>query len=352
MMKMLRLSLISLALTTLNACDANLGDLSGLGGTHGTALPGSGGAVGGVGTGGTSGTIGGTGGSLNGSPDGGAPSGSGAISGGDCAAGVLPPAVQAVLRDRCVSCHNRPPLKDVPTSLTSFADLTAPSASDPTRTNAQLALVRMQDTAKPMPPSPLSPATAAEIATMRAWVAAGTPKPACSDGGVADGAGVIDGGSISDAGSLPDPFSVAAMCSSKRTWTGGNRGDQQMNPGMACITCHLREGEAPRFAIAGTLYPTAHEPDLCNGASGGAGGAQVVIVGANGQQVTLTPNAAGNFSFAGTVSKPYKAKVVYMGRERAMIAAQTSGDCNSCHTQNGTLVAGAAAKPPGRIILP
>jgi hypothetical protein len=341
---------MSLALTTL-ACEANLGDLSGPDGNQGTGLPGSGGTFGGVGTGGSSAATGGAGGGLNGTLDSGTPSGSGGISDGNCIAGQLPPAVQTILRDRCVSCHNKPPLKDVPTSLTSFADLTAPSASDPTRTNAQLALVRMQDTAMPMPPSPLSRATAAEIATMQAWVAAGTPKPACPDGGV-DGGSVFDGGSITDVGSLPDPFSVPATCTSKRNWTGGDRGNQQMNPGMACINCHSRDGEGPRFSIAGTLYPTAHEPDLCNGVGGAAGGAQVVIVGANGQQVTLTPNAAGNFSFTGTVSKPYKAKVVYMGRERAMIAAQTSGDCNSCHTQNGTLVPGTTAKPPGRIILP
>jgi len=43
---------------------------------------------------------------------------------------------------------------------------------------------------------------------------------------------------------------------------------------------------------------------------------------------------------------PFKAKVTYMGRERAMNAAQTSGDCNACHTQNGTNSA------PGRILLP
>jgi hypothetical protein len=35
-----------------------------------------------------------------------------------------------------------------------------------------------------------------------------------------------------------------------------------------------------------------------------------------------------------------------MGRERDMAAAQTSGDCNRCHTQNGAMSA------PGRIVLP
>jgi hypothetical protein len=38
--------------------------------------------------------------------------------------------------------------------------------------------------------------------------------------------------------------------------------------------------------------------------------------------------------------------VTYMGRERAMVTMQTSGDCNSCHTQNGANAA------PGRIVLP
>ena len=37
---------------------------------------------------------------------------------------------------------------------------------------------------------------------------------------------------------------------------------------------------------------------------------------------------------------------LYMGRERLMIAAQTSGDCNSCHTQAG------ASAAPGRLLTP
>ncbi|HVR63163.1 MAG TPA: hypothetical protein VMU50_14770, partial [Polyangia bacterium] len=146
------------------------------------------------------------------------------------------------------------------------------------------------------------------------------------------------------------PFSAAPTCTSMRTWTGGNRGSQQMNPGEACVACHAR-GEAPLFSLAGTLYPTAHEPDLCMGVSS-ASGAEVVVVGADGQSVTLLPNAAGNFSYRGIIAKPYRAKVVYMGRERAMITAQTSGDCNNCHTQTGVMPAGSAMKAPGRILLP
>ena len=122
-----------------------------------------------------------------------------------------------------------------------------------------------------------------------------------------------------------------------------------MNPGRACIACHSM-GRGPAFALAGTLYPTAHEPDLCNGVNGTTG-AKVVIVGADGKMQTLTPNGAGNFYYQGTIAMPYQAKVVYMGRERAMIEPQTSGDCNNCHTQNGAMPSGTL-KAPGRILLP
>src|SRR4030095_1003320 len=97
--------------------------------------------------------------------------------------------------------------------------------------------------------------------------------------------------------------------------------------------------------LAGTVYPTAHEPDLCYGANG-TNGAQVIITGADNQIITLIPNAAGNFYYGGALARPYRAKVVYMGRERVMGVAQTSGDCNACHTQTGAMNA------PGRILLP
>ncbi|HTA19305.1 MAG TPA: hypothetical protein VK989_08430, partial [Polyangia bacterium] len=79
--------------------------------------------------------------------------------------------------------------------------------------------------------------------------------------------------------------------------------------------------------------------------NGGAVGAQVVIVDANGQSITMTPNSAGNFSWEGNLATPYQAKVVYMGRERAMIEPQTSGDCNNCHTQQGAMPTGTTKAP-------
>jgi hypothetical protein len=144
---------------------------------------------------------------------------------------------------------------------------------------------------------------------------------------------------------VPDPFAVPATCTSKVTWKGGRQGSGSMDPGMPCIDCHSTSDRAPIFAVAGTLYPTAHEPDLCDGANGSVG-AKVVITDANGLAVTLYTNEAGSFYYQDTIATPYTAKVIYMGRERAMATAQTSGDCNSCHTQYGAMSA------PGRILLP
>jgi hypothetical protein len=221
-------------------------------------------------------------------------------------------------------------------ALVSYADLTRPSLSDPSRSVAALCVARVQDLARPMPPPPATPPSAAEIATLAAWVSAGLPMGSCAtpDGGVVDGGG--------------DPYNTPPMCSSGQFWTGGNNGSSVMRPGRACIDCHRSSGgEAPLFTFAGTAYPTAHEPNDCNG----AGGAQIVIVDANNQTFTLSTNGAGNFSIGGggsslPVAFPYHAKIVKNGRERVMSAGQTTGDCNSCHTETG------ANGAPGRIMLP
>ena len=269
-----------------------------------------GGAGGATGTGGSSGT-GGAGGTTN--------------------AG-LPCNVQAVYQTHCTSCHGATPVNGAPMPLVTRANLTAPSFFSATMTFAQRTVVRMQSTTSPMPPAPGTLVSSTEIQTVQSWITAGYPAGTCGTTGGADAG-------------PPDTLGATPICTSGTTWTGGNNGSAVMNPGRACIACHASNGEAPQFNIAGTLYPTGHEPDLCNGANG-TNGARVVIVDAANRTLTLTPNAAGNFSYTGALTTPYTAKVTYQGRERIMPAAQTSGDCNSCHTQNGTNGA------PGRITLP
>lgn len=213
----------------------------------------------------------------------------------------------------------------------SYSDLTKADPASPALTEAQVALQRMQSTASPMPPVPATAATAAEIATLQNWVNGGYPSGSC-------------GG---DAGPPPvDPLNAAPTCTSQTTWNPGpDSAGPTMDPGQACISCH-RGTEGPTFVIAGTLYPTGHEPDNCNGVNGTTG-TSVVVTGNGGGSLTLTPNAAGNFTSRTALSPPFMVKVVNAtGGERLMSSAATSGDCNSCHTQNG------ANGAPGRITLP
>jgi len=316
------------------------GGQAALPGTGGIDMSASGGATP-LGTGGMAA------GGSNTTGSGGVSSGTGAVSGSGGAGGTLggsggaapvaadglPCDVATLVQNRCASCHGATPLPTLP-SLVTYQGLTAPAQSDPTMTYAEVAVARMQSTQSPMPPAGSPAATPTELAAMQTWIAGGYPRGSCGGGG---GAG----------GSAPDPFSVPPTCTSNKTWTGGTDGSKDMQPGAACIACHSSKGggEAPMFAVAGTVYPTAHEPDECYGASGSSG-MRVVITGADGKVLTLTPGSSGNFSYQGSLATPYTAKVTDSNGERAMGAAQTSGDCNACHTQSGTNSA------PGRIIVP
>lgn len=254
-------------------------------------------------------------------PDAAAPA-SGAIDGVPCD-------IAAILSAHCIACHGSPPAGGAPVSLLTWDELAAPSNADPSLSRAALALTRMTGGPLPMPPTGTEPpVSATELAAWQAWVSAGLPRGSCGgDAGV-------------------NPYDTPPVCTSMATWTGGNDGTSRMHPGVACIACHASSGgEAPRFSIAGTAYPTAHEPDDCNGSSAAAA-AQVVVTGADGVVNTIKVNSVGNFYLEAPVALPFQAKLVVSGRERIMAAAQTDGDCNGCHTESG------ANGAPGRILLP
>ena len=186
----------------------------------------------------------------DGGGDPGDPNDPGASDGGTGALGAgLPCDVKAVLVSACVSCHGAPPSQGAPIALTSYADLTAPSKTHAGKTVADVCLQRMQDTSSPMPPGQIP--SAADVATLDKWIKAGMPKGTC-------------GGAATDAGPTgPDPYNTPVQCTSNKKWTGGDNGSSSMRPGGACVTCHKLGGKASGkgFDIAGTVYPTAHEPD-------------------------------------------------------------------------------------------
>ena len=238
----------------------------------------------------------------------------------------LPCGVAAMLAAKCSSCHGQLLAGGAPSSLTSYAELTAASANDPSRSMAEVSVDRMQAATSPMPPTG---AAAADTTVLAAWVKAGTPKGSCADAPIS---------------AAPDTtYDTSFVCTSGTTWTRGNRGSTQMHPGVACINCHS-SGNGPGYSVAGTLYPTAHEPDDCNGTP--AAGANVVIKDASGTAFTLPVNSVGNFYLGKSIRMPYTASIVSGGKTRAMVSAQTDGDCNGCHTESGT------NKAPGRLLAP
>lgn len=139
------------------------------------------------------------------------------------------------------------------------------------------------------------------------------------------------------------PFDLAPQCTSDTRWKG-DEPSPLMYPGNACNACHESLIGTPRFHVAGTVYPTGHEPDNCNGAMG----AVVEITDFEDTTFSLETNIAGNFTLLITerVVFPIRARVIANGEARVMTGTVQSGDCNACHTQDG------ASSAPGRIVLP
>lgn len=170
--------------------------------------------------------------------------------------------------------------------------------------------------------------------------AGGTP----DTGSSADtGSGSVDTGGNSGGGTpdaTNDPIAWTPTCTSGTYWRSGDRGSSNMYPGRDCITCHnegglFGGGRGPGLTTAGTVYPTLHEVDDCNG----VGGAVVIITSQGGQSYQFTTSGAGNFyrrSRDGNIPVPYTAAVEYQGRRVAMATEQTDLNCATCHTLEGT----------------
>jgi len=132
-----------------------------------------------------------------------------------------------------------------------------------------------------------------------------------------------------------------AVCSTSAVNAGTSA---EMEPGGDCIGCHS-SGEGPSFLAAGTVMNDLHDDTNC----GGVAGVTVRITGSDGKVTELTTNATGNFfleSRGGQIALPFNAEVTRAGITTKMLAAQMSGDCNSCHTAKGAMLAF------GRIVAP
>src|SRR5579863_1750992 len=154
---------------------------------------------------------------------------------------------------------------------------------------------------------------------------------------------------------------LAACGFNPATGDGGNSpldviagwsGSPAMNPGIDCISCHSPTGVASYrpWTIAGTVY---NSPDADAGA--GAPNVQILVTDANGRQLTLVSNAAGNFYTAETLLFPLQSVMVQNQTHRMQMdlnnnfipSTSIQGDCNSCHTKPFP-----AFSAPGRLFVP
>lgn len=245
----------------------------------------------------------------------------------------IPCDVAELLEAECSSCHGAKPANGAPNTLLSYEDLRAPSKTDPEKSVAEIALGRMTSTARPMPPR--GKLAGETISAFESWVADGLPRGTC-------GAPIPDAGPSAPLPPPPptgtDPNEPTSVCTSGTT--AAPAASAFMRPGGACITCHKNNG-GPDFELAGTVYPTLHEPNGCNGVER----ARIIIIDATGATHEMQTNAAGNFIRRAAIPRPYRALVVQGNRVREMKTLQTNGDCNSCHTEFGT-------GSPGRIMAP
>jgi hypothetical protein len=254
--------------------------------------------------------------------------------GGGAALDGLPCDISTLIATKCDSCHGATLAAGAPWPITSRAQLLEMSPTYPGQTKAQRSLIRMQ--AGTMPPAPATGATTTELAAFNTWVTSGEPAGACAAGG---------GG-----GSSIQP----TTCKSGSHYRGGEGPD--MEPGKSCQGCHVTQKPSRNYFFMGTVFPNVHEANGCNAQP--PAGLQVQIIDKNGNVViSMTPySLSGNFYFPAKtavgsngqpIALPYTAKVISAsGAVSVMSTPQMSGDCSSCHSEQG------ANGAPGRVVWP
>lgn len=235
----------------------------------------------------------------------------------DAGGPLVPCDVAQVISANCLACHGG----TTNPSLLTRADFLEASAF-PGQTVGERCSSRMHSMTAPMPPSGSPVPSPNDIAAFDLWLARGMPEGTCEVGAPVD-AGVTN---------------TATTCSSNVYWLLGTLKSPDMNPGTACKTCHLFFATFKTYAFMGTVYPQAHERDLC--AAYPTGEVKVEIVDKAGKvALTLKPSQlSGNFSSGSIfnpVAMPYTARVVSPNGVREMRTPQTNGDCNACHTATG-----------------
>lgn len=114
------------------------------------------------------------------------------------ASGSLPCDVDQVLTNNCRKCHTDPPSYGSPMPLKTYADLMAPSYSDPSAPIYKMIEKRIHGDPTRMPPNPNPPLSDPDTKVLDDWIAAGAPPAAAGDSCSTDGGAPGDGGIITN----------------------------------------------------------------------------------------------------------------------------------------------------------
>ncbi|MEY3902072.1 MAG: hypothetical protein RL189_1378 [Pseudomonadota bacterium] len=121
-------------------------------------------------------------------------------------------------------------------------------------------------------------------------------------------------------------------------------GNEFMNPGDNCLSCHGAGGKAAdeaQFTLAGTVFPSA-----TSATNQGLEGVSIEVTDSSGKKISIKSNRVGNFFTSEAISYPLKSvKVSKDGKEASMGTQVSSGGCAGCHAQP------ASGGAPGRVYL-
>ena len=138
----------------------------------------------------------------------------------------------------------------------------------------------------------------------------------------------------------------------------GLSGIPTMQPGADCLSCHVAGGlaSARPWTVAGTVFPSR-----AAAATQGVEGVEVLVTDANGKQLTLRSNGAGNFYTAESLADLVDIQVQNQTRRMRMDLSVVGGgslrqvgSCNRCHLDapSGLSPTLGQQGAPGRLFIP
>lgn len=230
---------------------------------------------------------------------------------GKADAGTLPCDVQRLVASHCQECHGAKPEQGAPFSLVTRADV---------KDAAARMQFRMQ--AGTMPPAPRASPSALEQSLFAAWIDAGYPETGtCTP--------------LPDAGT-PDAGAPTTCASNVFYNQLLEPPGELMNPGLSCPTCHAaNQLFYVAFTYAGTVMPGLHEKNTCKSPPTADGGIVEIAALDGGVFWQWEVNSSGNFRTLDAGPSPYVARLYRGGMVKQNQTTHTSGDCNTCHTEQG-----------------